>query len=166
MFHSFIHIQIYGFTSASNSPTVTSNTLSSTEGSAGTLSSTFSLTKSIVGMGVLALPSGLACICDDPMAVVPACAICGLFGLLSAYSFSVIARTCEETNSATFSDAWSNTVSPETSKVIPLVITSMCAMTPLAYSIMIGQSTLFIRSFTKSLSREFIYVLRSVIDQQ
>jgi hypothetical protein len=89
-------------------------------------------------MGVLALPSGLACISDDPIAVVPACAICGAFGLLSAYSFSVIARTCEETGSSTFSEAWANTVNSGTSKVVPIVITAMCALTPLAYSIMIG----------------------------
>ena len=89
-------------------------------------------------MGVLSLPSGLAFATDDPSAILPASLLCVLFGGLSAYSFSLIGRICQETNSETFSDAWANTVSNSSSKVVPLCITVMCALTPLAYGIMIG----------------------------
>jgi hypothetical protein len=90
-------------------------------------------------MGVLSLPSGLAFATDDPSAIVPASLLCLLFGGLSAYSFSLIGKICQDTNSETFSEAWANTVSNSSSKVVPLCITAMCAMTPLAYGIMIGE---------------------------
>jgi amino acid permease len=106
-------------------------------------SSIFSLSKSIVGMGVLALPAGLAYINPNPSAVsvATAGALVVLFGLMGAYSFSLIGELCEEHQCSTFTELWSKTVSASSAKLIPAVITSMCLLTPLVYSIMIGEKT-------------------------
>lgn len=56
--------------------------------------STFNLAKSIIGAGVLSLPSGVAFFADEPSALVPSVAICAVFGLMAAYTFSSIGNIC------------------------------------------------------------------------
>lgn len=109
-------------------------------GDATVASSTFNLAKSIVGAGVLSLPSGIAFFADSPAAIVPASVMCAVMGLVSAYTFSLIGRVCEKTNATSFQDAWSKTVNPKTAWTISAMITAMCFLASLAYSIIIGDS--------------------------
>lgn len=111
-------------------------------------SSTFNLAKSIVGAGVLSLPSGIAFFADAPAAIIPASIMCALMGVVSAYTFSLIGRVCEKTNATSFQDAWAKTVNPKSAWTISASITAMCFLASLAYSIIIGDSfTSLARSF-------------------
>lgn len=111
------------------------------EGGDATIStSIFNLAKSIIGAGVLSLPSGVAFFSSDPKALIPSSIICAVFGLAAAYSFSSIGKVCRDTKSKSFQEAWANTVNPKTAWMISASITAMCFLASLAYSIIIGDS--------------------------
>jgi len=118
--------------------------------------SIFNLAKSIIGAGVLSLPSGVAFFADDPKALIPSSIICAVFGLAAAYSFSSVGKICQETKSKSFQEAWGNTVSKNSAWVISASITAMCFLASLAYSIIIGDS------FT-SLAKVFIIIFFFVL---
>ena len=109
-------------------------------GEASVASSTFNLAKSIIGAGVLSLPSGVAFFADEASALVPSSVICAVFGLVAAYSFSLIGKICKERNSKSFQDVWAKTVDPKSAWMISGAITAMCFLASLAYSIIIGDS--------------------------
>jgi hypothetical protein len=102
--------------------------------------SIFNLAKSVIGAGVLSLPSGVAFFADEPQALVPSAIICTIFGLAAAYSFSSVGKVCKETKSKSFQEAWGNSVSKNSAWIITYSITAMCFLASLAYSIIIGDS--------------------------
>lgn len=102
--------------------------------------SIFNLAKSIIGAGVLSLPSGVAFFADQPKALIPASAACAIFGLAAAYSFSSVGKVCQETKAKSFQEAWGNTVSKNSAWFITGSITAMCFLASLTYSIIIGDS--------------------------
>ena len=67
-------------------------------GDASVATSTFNLAKSIVGAGVLSLPSGIAFFSDSKTGLLPASIICTVMGIVSAYAFSLIGKACEQHN--------------------------------------------------------------------
>ena len=103
-------------------------------------SSTFNLAKSIVGCGVLSLPSGIAFFSDAPGAILPASLICAAMGIMGGYTFSVIGRACEQHGVSTYQDAWAKSVDEKSAWVISASITTMCFFACLAYSIIIADS--------------------------
>ncbi len=103
-------------------------------------SSTFNLAKSVVGCGVLSLPSGIAFFSDAPGAVLPASIICAAMGVLSGYSFSIIGRACEQHGVTSFQDVWAKSVDEKSAWMLSASITTMCFLACLAYSIIIGDS--------------------------
>lgn len=105
---------------------------------AGISSSTFNLAKSIIGMGVLSLPSGLAYATDDRSAVIPASVLCIIYGAMAAHSFSTIGRVCDTYKVDSFAEAYRMTVSNSTAKIIPAFTTITCFLNALACSSMIG----------------------------
>ncbi|CAM9335203.1 unnamed protein product, partial [Ectocarpus fasciculatus] len=107
---------------------------------AGISSSTFNLAKSIIGMGVLSLPSGLAYATDDRSAVIPASVLCIIYGAMAAHSFSTIGRVCDTYKVDSFAEAYRMTVSNSTAKIIPAFTTITCFLNALACSSMIGDS--------------------------
>jgi amino acid permease len=109
-------------------------------GEATIATSTFNLAKSIIGAGVLSLPSGVAFFSDAPMALLPAIAICSVMGLVAGYTFSLIGKACEQHNATSFQEAWAKSVSPKTAWMISGGITAKCFFASLAYSIIIGDS--------------------------
>jgi sodium-coupled neutral amino acid transporter 11 len=109
-------------------------------GDASIASSTFNLAKSIVGCGVLSLPSGIAYFSDHKMAVVPASIICILMGVMAAYTFSLIGRTCDKYGATSFQEAWAKSVDEKSAWTMSASITAMCFLASLAYSIIIGDS--------------------------
>jgi amino acid permease len=109
-------------------------------GEATVASSTFNLAKSIIGAGVLSLPSGIAFFADQPAAVIPASIICAVMGLVAAYTFSLIGRACEQHNATSFQDVWAKSVNPKTAWIISTATTAKCALGALSYSIIIGDT--------------------------
>ena len=109
-------------------------------GEATVATSTFNLAKSIIGAGVLSLPSGVAFFSNSPVALLPASGILVFMGLLAAYTFSLIGRACDQHNAKTFQEAWSKSVSPDSAWIISGAITAKCFFASLAYSIIIGDS--------------------------
>lgn len=133
-------------TSTTRLPTLNAATLAAEDqpikkgGEATIASSTFNLAKSIIGCGVLSLPSGVAFFADEPSALIPAGIACALFGLVSGYTFSLIGKASKETESDTFLEIWSKSVSPKSSWIISSSITALCFLASLAYSLIIGDS--------------------------
>lgn len=99
---------------------------------------TVNLVKSIVGAGVLALPSGIGAYSNAPAALVPASAIVVLLGIASAYSFGILGRVCAATDTESYREAWGKLMGPKS----VWVVTSCCTITPLfaclAYAIIVG----------------------------
>jgi hypothetical protein len=56
-----------------------------------------SLVKNIVGSGVLSLAGAVAAFSDQPNAIYPALAIALVAGVMSAYCFALVGRTCQIT---------------------------------------------------------------------
>ena len=100
----------------------------------------FNLVKNIVGAGVLSLPVGIAAFADAPSAVLPAVALIAIIGGLSGYGFALIGRVCAYTNTKSYRDAWSKTVSESTSWIPASIVTfkTLCAI--LAYSMILGDT--------------------------
>lgn len=106
----------------------------------------FNLVKGIVGAGVLSLPAGIAAFADAPSAVLPAVALIAVIGGLSAYGFALIGRCCAYTNTKSYRDAWSATVSKNTSWLPAVAVTfkTICAI--LAYSMILSDTTVSLLS--------------------
>jgi hypothetical protein len=100
----------------------------------------FNLIKGIVGAGVLSLPAGIAAWGSAPSAVVPAVALIAIIGALSGYGFALIGRCCAYTNTESYRDAWSATVSESSSWLPATAVTfkTICAI--LAYSMILGDT--------------------------
>ena len=104
------------------------------------LASTFNLIKACVGSGVLALPAGVAAFSDSSAALLPATAILGGLGVLSAYSFAMLGRlnAAGEVASTSLGNLWENEIGESSSWLVTL----SCLLTPLgaalAFSIMLG----------------------------
>jgi sodium-coupled neutral amino acid transporter 11 len=113
---------------------------SSKGGEATVATSTFNLAKSIIGAGVLSLPSGIAFFSSSPAALLPAGLILTVMGLVAAYTFSLIGKACAEHNATTFQEAWSKSVSPGTAWMISGGITAKCFFASLMYSIILGDT--------------------------
>ena len=64
-------------------------------GTASVSSEIFNLVKTIVGVGVLSLPSGIAAFGNNPSAAVPALGLIAIIGILSGFGFSTIGRVCK-----------------------------------------------------------------------
>eukprot|EP00522_Entomoneis_paludosa_P015173 CAMPEP_0172459582 /NCGR_PEP_ID=MMETSP1065-20121228/33262_1 /TAXON_ID=265537 /ORGANISM="Amphiprora paludosa, Strain CCMP125" /LENGTH=463 /DNA_ID=CAMNT_0013214319 /DNA_START=214 /DNA_END=1604 /DNA_ORIENTATION=+ len=86
--------------------TATTTTRNDNDGTATIPNEVFNLVKSMIGAGVLSLPAGVAAFGNAPRALLPACLLMALMGLLSAYTFSLMARVCRLTGAATYAQAW------------------------------------------------------------
>ena len=103
-------------------------------------STTFNIAKSIIGAGVLSLPSGVAFFADQPRALIPASIMTAVMGVVAAYSYSLIGKACEQHNTNSFQEAWERSADPKTAWIISAGITAQCFLASLAYSIIIGDS--------------------------
>jgi amino acid permease len=100
----------------------------------------FNLVKSIVGAGVLSLPAGIAAFASAPSAVIPSVALIAIIGGLSGYGFALIGRCCAYTDTTSYRDAWSATVSPSSSWVPATAVTFKTICATLAYSMFLGDT--------------------------
>lgn len=99
-----------------------------------------SLVKSIVGGGVLALPSGFAAMGGSPD-IVPA-AMCTIVacGALNAFYFGLVGKVCHETGATSFRQAWERTVGPSTATLVATVVTLKTALACVAYGMILADS--------------------------
>ena len=100
----------------------------------------FNLVKGIVGSGVLSLPYGIAVYGNAPSAVLPATLLIAAMGLISAYTFGVIGRVCQATNTQSYSDAWDATVGKSTSGLIAFSCFFDCFAGCLSYSMILADT--------------------------
>ena len=77
-----------------------------TNGDSDVLPSIFNLAKTILGAGVLSLPSGVAAFSSNPSALYVSSSLLLIMGIMSAYSFSSIGKACKIHNTNKFSEAW------------------------------------------------------------
>jgi Transmembrane amino acid transporter protein len=98
----------------------------------------FNLVKGIVGAGVLGLPAGIVAFGNAPSAAIPALVLITFIGILSGYGFALIGRVCSITDTSSFREAWTASVSAETSWMPSVAVTfkTICAL--LAYSMILG----------------------------
>jgi hypothetical protein len=61
---------------------------------------------------------GVAVFGNAPSAVLPATILIAVMGVISAYTFQLIARVCQATNMMSYSEAWDATVGEKTSFII------------------------------------------------
>jgi sodium-coupled neutral amino acid transporter 11 len=108
---------------------------------------TFSLMKTLVGTGMLALPSGLAAISDRASMLWPANAFMLVLGALSAYTFWILGRLAYATGGRTLSDTWTRVhrqqrhgMRSSTARVVSAANLVYCVGLCLAYSLVLGDS--------------------------
>jgi len=100
----------------------------------------FNLIKSIVGAGVLSLPAGVAAFGNAPSAVVPAVVLIAVMGAISAYTFGLIGRVCQETDTTSYSDAWDVAVGKKSSFIIAFSCFIDCWFGNLSYSMILADT--------------------------
>jgi len=116
------------------------DTVDENDGDATVTQLIFNLVKGIVGAGVLSLPAGIAAYASAPSGYVPAVGLIAVLGAMSAYGFAIIGRCCAYTNTRSYRDAWSATVSPSTSWLPATTVTIMTCCAILAYSMFLGDT--------------------------
>lgn len=103
-------------------------------------SEVLNLVKSIVGVGVLSLPAGVAAFGSAPSAFVPAAILITVIGVLSGYGFSLIGKVCAYTGAKSYREAWSRTVGEQSSWIPAWAITCKTFLACLAFSMVIADT--------------------------
>ncbi|CAM9607493.1 unnamed protein product, partial [Discosporangium mesarthrocarpum] len=102
--------------------------------------SIFNLVKNVMGAGMLSLPSGVAAFSDGRNAIFPSAAAIAILGMLSAYTFSLIGRSCAESKADSYEQSWTRTVGERASWLPAGACVATCFAGCLAYTIIIGDS--------------------------
>mmetsp|Transcript_48889 Transcript_48889/g.116213 ORF Transcript_48889/g.116213 Transcript_48889/m.116213 type:complete len:510 (+) Transcript_48889:73-1602(+) len=116
------------------------------------LQASANLAKTIVGSGMLSLPVGMAAFGSSASALVPATlGLVAPLGLLSAYTFYLIAWVCEQKQSASYGEAWGKIFGKTGGRVITLVVALECAGGCIAYAMILGDTLhLLLQPFTSA----------------
>ena len=88
--------------------------------------STINLVKGVIGSSVFALPAGVAAFASTRAALVPSFLLLGAVATLSGYTFWMIARVNEATDTDSFGGAWRATFGESTSWVPSAIIVAKC----------------------------------------
>ena len=91
-----------------------------------------------LGAGVLALPAAVSSMGDVSRALVPASVLLGFLGVLSAYSFYSIGRTCSEERVHSLEEAWEKIMGKDSAWMVPLSCFTITLSVALIYSIVLG----------------------------
>jgi amino acid permease len=137
------------------------------EKSSSVVGATFSLMKTLVGTGMLALPSGLAVVSDQPSMLWSANAMLLGLGALSAYTFWSLGRLADATGGRTLSDMWARVFPGSSARVVSVANLVYCVGLCLAYSLVLGDSlSALVQSAvgtTSALSASWLLSRQSVI---
>ena len=106
------------------------------------------MVKGIVGVGVLSIPSGIAAFGNHKSAIIPAVTIIALIGVLSAIGFSWTGEVCDvlvqdktnEISAPSYREAWSYSISDESSWIPAVSTTSMTFIACLCFSMVLADS--------------------------
>eukprot|EP00546_Thalassionema_frauenfeldii_P000720 CAMPEP_0178938910 /NCGR_PEP_ID=MMETSP0786-20121207/26591_1 /TAXON_ID=186022 /ORGANISM="Thalassionema frauenfeldii, Strain CCMP 1798" /LENGTH=465 /DNA_ID=CAMNT_0020617677 /DNA_START=48 /DNA_END=1445 /DNA_ORIENTATION=- len=123
----------------------------STEG-ASIAAEVFNLVKTIVGVGVLSLPAGVAAFGNAPSAAIPAVCIISIIGILSGYGFALIGKCCAYTGATSYRDAWSKTVGEGSSWIPAVSATVKTSLACLSCSMVLGDTFSSIFRIERNLS--------------
>lgn len=107
-----------------------------------------SLVKTIVGGGILALPSGMAA--GRGTGVAPALAIVALHATLSAYTYTLVGRAVEISDARDFSELWAEAFSRRSSWLIDVMVGGVASGVILTYGCFLGD---LLSSLVPSISR-------------
>ncbi|CAB9515493.1 Putative sodium-coupled neutral amino acid transporter 11 [Seminavis robusta] len=107
----------------------------------------FNLVKGIVGSGVLSLPYGIAVYGNAPSAVLPATILITIMGMISAYTFGLIGRVCQATDTMSYSDAWDATIGSSSSALIAFSCFFDCFAGCLSYSMILADTFVNLLAF-------------------
>lgn len=91
-----------------------------------------------LGAGVLALPAAVATMGDVSRALLPASMLLGFLGILSAYSFYSIGRTCSEERVHSLEEAWERIMGKDSAWIVTLSCFIIPLSAALIYSIVLG----------------------------
>lgn len=95
------------------------------------------LAKNLVGSGILSLPAGVAAFSMRPAALGPSLLLLAVAACLSAYSFYLIGKVCEETRASSFGGAWEGSV--KRGKWVPQLICILeCFGGSVVYAMVLG----------------------------
>ena len=111
-------------------------------GTSSLYTSIFNLSKTIVGNGILSLPSAVAIFSDSPQSVIPACVLLVFMGYLADYSFISIGKICLRFEADSFTTAWARSTDCS-GTLIAAVVTANTFLSCLASSIIIGSRRIF-----------------------
>jgi sodium-coupled neutral amino acid transporter 11 len=98
------------------------------------------LSKNIVGSGVLALAAGVAAFSSSKVALLPAFAILLPTGIVSAYTFSSIARVGAAVGGNSYRDTWAKVFGEKTAILPDVTVIFMTMAAAICYSIIVGDS--------------------------
>jgi len=76
-----------------------------------------SLIKSLLGAAILTLSSGLASVSDSPWITLPGAVVMMFFAAMSAHTYVLIGKCCDEMGASSYTELWSLTVSPGTAYI-------------------------------------------------
>jgi len=113
------------------------------EGTASIPNLTVSLSKSIVGSGVLALPCAVAGLGDTPAQVLPAACLLILgAGATYGYFFQLVGQVCAWTGATSYREAWDKTMGGGTvgSQTVAIAVALKTFLACVAYSMILADS--------------------------
>ena len=84
--------------------------------------------------------SGVVAFGNAPSAMIPATILIALMGVISAYTFALIGRVCQSTNTMSYADAWDATVGKSTSSIIAFSCFFDCWLGNLSYSMILADT--------------------------
>ena len=104
------------------------------QGQATLSSQVITISKNLIGAGVLFLPNGIAMYGDSPQAAISACFWIAMAGLLFGYFAALIGRVCGWTGASSYSECWNRSVGCQGSSGISLAVSMITTLQPaLAY---------------------------------
>ena len=87
-----------------------------------------------------AITTGIAAFGSAPSAIIPASILIFIMGAISAYTFGLIGRVCQSTNTSSYSDAWDVVVGKKTSFIIAFSCFIDCFAGNLSYSMILADT--------------------------
>ena len=98
-----------------------------------------SITKNLLGAGLLSLSQGIAIYSNDPSAIILASALIVSLGGIFGYFCLLIAKICQKTRSTTYRECWENTIGDRGAIVISMMSALLPAQGNLSATIVLSQ---------------------------
>ena len=137
-----IHSTLMGGASARSATTSLADAMADQDqvGTASIASEVMSITKNILGAGVLSLSEGIATYSNDPNAMISAVAWVILLGGMFGYFCLLIAKICKKTRSATYRECWETTMGDRGGLIVSIVSALLPAQGNLSATTVLSQT--------------------------